>query len=220
MPEFYRILLKNDAFVLVDKVSGISSHPSPNDASPNVVDELARSGIKAAPVARLDNQASGLLLLSGSPVFINSVGTINKTYQALVLGHADESGTVDRPLVVKKFKTKIKVKQDAVTNFETVRTVGPSASLLKIQIDTGRHHQIRRHLRSLGHPVIGDFRHGYADKNLLLQNQYGKKIRLFLHCSDISFHWKNKEKNFHSELPPDFQQFMVFMEKTQIQEIS
>jgi tRNA pseudouridine65 synthase len=70
-------------------------------------------------------------------------------------------------------------------------------------IKTGRHHQIRRHMRHIGHPVIGDYRHGYNDKNNEIQEKLGFRIRLCLHAQKLIFSYKGKIHTYGSVIPED-----------------
>lgn len=81
---------------------------------------------------------------------------INKEYRAWVLGKTPSQGVIDTPLDGRRALTRYRLLQhDAASN----------QSLLQIEIDTGRTHQIRRHLNDIGHPVIGDPRYGKGNKN-------------------------------------------------------
>ncbi len=213
MSELFKTIESNGNFTILDKVSGVSCHPSPGDPAPDLVTILGRDGIKLAPVTRLDNQASGLVLMSNDAEFITDLEDMTKVYCAIVVGAVDDSGKIDRPLTMKKFQTREKVEQEALTEYERTELFGDKASLLKISIATGRHHQIRKHLRSIEHPVIGDFRHGYKDRNLEFQNNYGKRLRLFLHCTQLSFVWDGETRNFDSPIPEDMLAFIEFLKK-------
>ncbi len=204
------ILNKNADFIVLDKPSGISTHSSPGDKAQNLIDMLVPDYPLLYPVMRLDNGTSGLIVLGLDEDFVKDCLFQNKEYLALVLGTVQESGIVDRPLAKKQFVTRKKVVQDALTEYK-VLTAAPQASLLQINISTGRHHQIRKHLRSIGHPILGDFRHGYNDRNLEIQERYGKKLRLCLHCSKLEFVYKNKVYVYSLPLPDDLNEVWTFL---------
>jgi tRNA pseudouridine65 synthase len=84
-----------------------------------------------------------------------------------------------------------------------------------VEISTGRHHQIRKHLRAIGHPIIGDFRHGYNDRNLALQNDYGQTLPLCLHCHQLDFIFKNKPYTYSSPLPAAIQNLLSWLNTSQ-----
>jgi 23S rRNA-/tRNA-specific pseudouridylate synthase len=210
----FSVISETSDFLVLNKASGISSHPAPGDPSPDLVTLCARNGKKVAPVTRLDNQASGLALLSGSAEFISAVKEIRKTYLALVVGVPPDSGTIDARLTSKKFGSGEKRQQEAVTHFKLLSKFQDVAALLSLTLETGRHHQIRKHLRSIGHPIIGDFRHGYKDRNISLQNGFGKRIRLFLHCHSMDFVWQEETFHFASEIPEDMAAFIKHLESS------
>lgn len=113
-------------------------------------------------VHRLDRETRGLMLLAHNRKMAAQLsrmfqeGEIEKGYQAVVLGEAPLSGTIDQPLDGKA----------AVTRFERLEyDDSRGTSLLEIRIEHGRLHQIRRHLDSIGHPVMGDPRYGHGNKN-------------------------------------------------------
>ena len=86
-------------------------------------------------------------------------GTVRKRYLALVVGHAPEDGMIDRPLMDRRRRRHLA----AVTDFERREAFGEPGrcwSLLAVSPKTGRRHQIRRHLRGIGHPIVGGERHG------------------------------------------------------------
>ncbi|NVK40198.1 MAG: RluA family pseudouridine synthase [Oceanospirillaceae bacterium] len=114
------------------------------------------------PVHRLDRETRGLMLLAHNSKMAAQLsrlfqeGAIEKGYQAVVLGEAPPSGCIDQPLDGKT----------AVTRFERLEyDAERNTSLLEIRIEHGRTHQIRRHLESIGHPVMGDPRYGRGNKN-------------------------------------------------------
>lgn len=114
------------------------------------------------PVHRLDRETAGLMLIAhknGVAAKLSAMfqeREIRKCYQALVLGESPEAGTIDARLDGKA----------ALTRYRRLSYFGgQKQSLLEVEIDTGRTHQIRRHLAEIGHPVIGDPRYGEGNKN-------------------------------------------------------
>jgi len=113
-------------------------------------------------VHRLDRETRGLMLLAHNRKMAAQLsrmfqeGSVEKGYQAVVLGQAPLSGSIDATLDGKA----------AVTHFERLEyDAVRNTSLLQIRIEHGRLHQIRRHLESIGHPVMGDPRYGRGNKN-------------------------------------------------------
>lgn len=197
---------KDEHFLVVEKPEGISSHPSPGDSAPHLLQFL---GNEYGVITRLDKQTSGLVLLSSNATFIQNHEITKKEYTALVFGTPATSGTVKIPLTKKQLGSKEKVTQKAHSDFYVLETF-PKTTLVKVNIETGRHHQIRKHMRAIGHPIVGDFRHGYNDKNLEFQKLYKKEIRLCLHCSNLEFNYKEKLYQFKSDLPSSFKNIIEF----------
>lgn len=195
------LIAEQDDFLVINKPAGFSTHPSPGDPAPNVVTLLEEKYYQLYPVMRLDRMTSGLLVMGKTAEFATNVDFKKKIYQAIALGHVTGSGSIEKSLTVKKFSTREKQKQEAQTFYKVIKN-WPGFSLLELEIITGRHHQIRKHLRSIGHPVLGDFRHGYNDKNLEFQKKLnGRELRLLLHCCRLEFSWLNKTYVYDLSLP-------------------
>jgi 23S rRNA-/tRNA-specific pseudouridylate synthase len=190
------IIHKHPHFIIVNKPSGISTHASPGDTAPNVVDLLKADYPVLQPLTRLDNGASGLLLLSLNNQFTKYVKFISKSYLANVFGcPKPKQGFIDKPLLTKKFGSGTKRTQEAYSHYRVLKKDAETACVL-IRIETGRHHQIRRHLRNIGAPIVGDFRHGHKEKNLIHQEKTGKKLRLMLQCYRLVFSHQGKIYRF------------------------
>lgn len=194
------IIHKQAHFIVVNKPSGISTHSSPGDTAPNVVDLLKAEYPVLQPVTRLDNGASGLLLLSLNSHFTKHVKFISKSYLAGVFGNPVPSfGFIEKALTTKKFGSGVKRTQEAYSHYRLLKKESETSCLL-VRIQTGRHHQIRRHLRGLGTPLIGDFRHGDKTKNLAFQEKSGQKLSLMLQCYRLVF--SHQGKTYRFKLPP------------------
>ena len=194
-----KIIHQSHDFMVIDKPAGISTHSSPGDTGPNVVDMLMPEWQTLYPVSRLDRGATGLLVLGLSQSFAREMEFLKKTYLASVWGEIPNSDVIEMNLTTKQFKTGKKRTQKAASRYRRVKFKDEQACVM-IQIETGRHHQIRRHLRSIGFPVVGDFRHGDKAKNLALQTQMGKPLELQLCCYRLVFKFENQVHRF--VLPP------------------
>ena len=136
---------------------------------------------------------------------------IGKTYYALVQGNPGE-GEFDRKVLVKK---KSKFKKPALTRFRTLRTVSTGysykekkdveLSLVEINPETGRWHQLRQHFAQHRHDILGDSHHGDFTLNKMVSGETGIK-RLFLHAGEISvMHPETEERmKFSAPLPESF----------------
>ncbi len=138
---------------------------------------------EAVPVQRLDEGTSGVCVLAKSSQHLAawtealSRDDAVKSYIALVRGIARDSGTNRAPLIERGKAL------DAVTRYERLEVIG-GHSLVRVTPETGRKHQIRRHLAQLEHEVLGDARHGHAPSNRHFAEKY-LLDRPFLHCAKI-----------------------------------
>lgn len=205
------ILHLDDECVVVNKPPDFLVHRSfiATDERENVVRTLSRQlGQKVYPVHRLDRATSGVLMLGLNSEAARLLTTqferreVKKTYLAIVRGYTDETGTIDMPLkerhdriATAKEATENKPAQEAVTNYETVSkselhiSAGkyPTSrfSLVRVSPQTGRRHQIRRHLKHIAHPIIGDIKHGDHKVNQLIEREFAIR-RLLLVASRLS----------------------------------
>lgn len=144
--------------------------------------ERARRGLQLpalTPVHRLDAGTSGVCWFARRPEQVAALAAAleqgEKTYVALVRGVTRAKGKISRPLLeAGKPRT-------AVTRYRRVRVVA-GHSLLELSPEQGRKHQLRRHMASIGHPILGDVRYGQAPSNRHFEHRYGLD-RPFLHCS-------------------------------------
>ncbi|MRR54381.1 MAG: RluA family pseudouridine synthase [Deltaproteobacteria bacterium] len=155
------ILYEDDDVAIFNKPAGLSVHRSAEHGIRNLVDTgiafFGRRGIelKLYPVNRLDRETSGLVLLAKSSAKAGAFGKlfqeglVEKRYLTVVSGKTAESGVIDLPLDEKESRSE----------FRTLCT-RKGVSILSVTPITGRSHQIRRHLSSIGHPVMGDLRYG------------------------------------------------------------
>ena len=158
------------------------------------------------PVHRLDRGTSGVLLFSLEREIGRALSAqfetqqVDKTYLAVVRGHPDEAGIIDHPLTRQyddyEFRNPASVAaaQDAITDYRRLATVElaqrvdryPTSryALLELKPRTGRRHQLRRHLKHLAHPIIGDATYGKGRHNRLFQELFGCH-RMLLACLEM-----------------------------------
>lgn len=216
------VLYDDEDIVVVDKPVGVAAHPSPGWTGPTVVGGLAAAGYTVATsgaaerqgvVHRLDVGTSGLMVVAKSEHAYAVLKrafkerTVDKTYHAVVQGHPDpSSGTIDAPIGRHpKHDWKFAVTADgkpSVTHYRTLEAF-PAASLLEIDLETGRTHQIRVHMAAVRHPCVGDVTYG-ADP--VLAQRLGLS-RQWLHAVRLSFdHPRSGERvTFTSPYPDDLQ---------------
>ena len=211
-----QILHADAHLVVVAKPSGLLVHRQ--GARDDAVLQLARDATGGAhlyPVHRLDRGASGVLVLgrsSGAASLLHEQfedGRAEKVYLALVRGTPPESGVIDHPIPRREDGPRV----PAVTTFRCLATVtvivenrAQSFSLVEARPKTGRLHQVRRHLKHLGHPLIGDANHGRGDLNRWCREVYGLD-RLALHAAALAFdHPAGGRVRFEAGLPEDLRE--------------
>jgi tRNA pseudouridine65 synthase len=202
------ILHHDEGCVAIDKPPGLLVHPSNLDrhASATAMQLLRdQLGQLVYPVHRLDRPTSGVLLFGLSSETAASLcaefraSRTEKTYLALVRGFCDDSGVIDRPLKDRFDKTDgpsrcDRPEREAITHYQTLhrfelpypvgRYFTSRYSLVRIRPGTGRRHQIRRHLKHIAHPIIGDTEHGDHRHNRMFSAQL-KVERMWLVATEL-----------------------------------
>ena len=194
------VLYHDEHLIAINKPAGLLVHPSPiaRDATVFALQILREQiGQRVYPAHRLDRKTSGVLLFALSPE-VNSLlqvqfaeRKIEKRYLAVVRGWPAATGEIDYPLQNDRGET-----QEAVTHFSTLQTAeidmpfGKHASsrysLVELQPQTGRFHQLRKHMAHIFHPIIGDRPHGCNKQNKLWKEKFGM-TRMLLHAAELRF---------------------------------
>jgi tRNA pseudouridine65 synthase len=184
MPGAPTILYQDDDCVVVDKPPGVIVHRGwANDENDLMRAVRNAVGRRVHPLHRLDRGASGAVAFALHPDAARIVGAafaegrVEKRYLALTRGHPPEHGVVDHPIQKEPGGPRV----PAVTEFARLAVAGRYA-LVRAIPRTGRLHQIRRHLKHLSCPLIGDVRYGKGDHNRLFRDEYGLH-RLALHAT-------------------------------------
>jgi tRNA pseudouridine65 synthase len=181
------VLYQDDDLLVVDKPSGLVVHRGwAQDGQ--VVMTLARelAGRHVYPVHRLDRGTSGVLVLALTAAAAGALGEafaagrVRKRYLALVRGIPPAAGIVDHPIARSPGGPRV----PAITRFRRLATFERYAWLEAVP-ETGRLHQVRRHLKHISHPVIGDVRYGKGEHNRLFRARFGL-YRLALHAAEVS----------------------------------
>jgi 23S rRNA pseudouridine955/2504/2580 synthase len=204
-PAKLEILFEDNWMMAVNKPAGMAVHAGSGIAGATLVDHVraylgakaTRNDFTASPAHRLDRDTSGVILIAKRrPAMVHFTdvftrGRAKKRYLSLVKGSMPRhQGVVDLPLSEHQQTARSKElrgvnMQPAVTRYRVLKQAGGCA-LLECAIETGRTHQIRRHLAALGHPVVGDRRYGDFAFNREAKARWGLK-RLFLHAETIEF---------------------------------
>lgn len=216
-----KILYEDDQFAVIEKSAGLVVHPGAGKEEITLVHGLLhafeclsegsgpeRPGI----VHRLDKDTSGLMIITKTnqsyDAFVKMFKErrIKKNYYCIVSGNIPNKGSIARPIGrnhVNRMKMAIDVtpSKEAYTEYRPLYNFS-HYTLLDVNILTGRTHQIRVHMSSIGHPVIGDGVYG-ANKERL--------SRHLLHSYKLSFihPWKDEKVEFESRLPKDFLDFIT-----------
>ena len=205
------ILYQDDVLVAVNKPAGMLVHRSWLDRhETQFVMQTLRDqiGQRVYPIHRLDRPTSGVLLFALNSEIANLLckqfeqKQIEKQYLAVVRGYVTGHGEIDYPLKVQldkiadKFSQPDKAPQSAVTFYEGLQTVempygvGRYAtsrySLVRLIPQTGRKHQLRRHMKHIFHPILGDTQYGDLHQNRALMEHTGC-ARLLLHAEKLTF---------------------------------
>ena len=223
-------LYQDEHLIVVEKPVGLPVHKNdfmPNDA-PYLTKLLGNSTEKwIYNVHRLDSKTSGVIVLAFSSEMAHKLTLqferkeVMKKYIAIVQGNPGD-GSFNDKVVVKK---KSKFKKPAVTHFKTLKSVSTGIehknsddvvlSLVEIQPETGRWHQLRQHFAKNRFDILGDTHHGDFKLNKIISEKTGIK-RLFLHATELEFTHPELQKQLQitSPLPSEFENILVRLEKT------
>lgn len=187
-----------DHWLAVDKPSGMVIHRSrgANDRYTLVRVMRDHVGPNVAPVNRLDRQTSGVVLMARDKDSARELSTafaertVRKTYEAVVRGwpplEPDEEFLIERPLTGKAAQTRAKILNKVSLDVQLGLHPTTRLSRLRLFPRTGIHHQLRRHLRGWGYPIVNDRKHGDDKLNTAFHEKYGVR-RMLLHSRVLSF---------------------------------
>ncbi len=185
-------------------------------AAPAYAGQASKPHLRPGIVHRLDKDTSGVLLIAKNQStfeYLKSLfqsGEVRKTYIALVYGKLLGKGTIDKPIGIKPGTVKrstnardMKMVKDAVTDYKVLKVLqGGKYTLLEVHPHTGKTHQIRVHLASIGHAVVGDSLYGKRKEEMHLPRQ-------FLHAQGIEFTLRDGSRiKIEADLPYDLQEIL------------
>lgn len=207
----FDILYEDDWLIVINKPVNMVVHPSVlhrDDSLANAVKfylENKNEKIKMRFVNRLDRDTTGIVVFAKSEYIQESLasqmqdGRLIKEYRTIVEGTLKESGIIDKPIRRQEGSIMLReVAEDgerAVTHYEVLQSMN-NMSFVKVILETGRTHQIRVHMKSIGHPLVGDDL--YGDKSELIGRQALHAYKMeFIHPIT------NEKMEFISEIPDD-----------------
>jgi 23S rRNA pseudouridine1911/1915/1917 synthase len=230
--EGLKVVYDDEDIIVIDKPAGIAAHPSPGWREATVIGAVVAAGYQVATsgaaerqgiVHRLDVGTTGLMVIAKNENSYSNLKqqfrdrTVTKVYHALVQGHMDPSeGTIDAPIDRHpKEDYRFAVVSDgkpSITHY-TALEFFPSVSLLQIELETGRTHQIRVHFSALRHPLVGDLTYG-ADHTIADRLEIS---RPWLHARELKFtHPKTgKVIEFFSDYPQDLTRSLEILSHAQ-----
>lgn len=218
------IIHNSEDLIAINKPHGLLVHRTPmaRDATTFAIQELRdQVGYRVYPSHRLDRKTSGVLLFAKSSetnkvtqeLFMNR--EIKKTYHALVRGFVDDKLEIDYAL-----KNEDKV-QEAFTKVTPLKqfeipypsTTHPTSRYTWVQLEpeTGRYHQLRKHMAHILHPIIGDRPHGCNKQNKIWKEHHNMS-NMMLHASELTFEMNGTVFNIQAEVSGEIKEAIEFLE--------
>lgn len=233
--EDFKVVYDDSDVIVVDKPAGVAAHPSPGWRGPTVIGGVIAAGYQVSTsgaaerqgvVHRLDVGTTGLMVIAKNENSYSNLKqqfrdrTVTKVYHALVQGHMDPTeGTIDAPIDRHPREDyRFAVVADgkpSITHYKALEFF-PAVSLLEIELETGRTHQIRVHFSALRHPLVGDMTYG-ADHTIASRLEI---TRPWLHARELKFIHpaSGSEIAFFSEYPQDLTRCLEILAKGQLPE--
>lgn len=233
--ENFKVVYDDSDVIVIDKPAGVAAHPSPGWRGPTVIGGVIAAGYQVSTsgaaerqgvVHRLDVGTTGLMVIAKNENSYSNLKqqfrdrTVTKVYHALVQGHMDPTeGTIDAPIDRHPREDyRFAVVADgkpSITHYKALEFF-PAVSLLEIELETGRTHQIRVHFSALRHPLVGDMTYG-ADHTIASRLEI---TRPWLHARELKFIHpaSGSEIAFFSEYPQDLTRCLEILAKGQLPE--
>ena len=198
------LLFEDDDILVVAKPAGLLSAPTPESDRGNLADLLGRErGLRLYVVHRLDLDTSGVLVFAKTELANQVLSNIfrehkiERQYQAVLLGMWPEE--------VERVEMDVGDKS-AVSHFKVVKRIGDRATVVHVNLETGRTHQIRLHAAGIGYPVLGDKQHGQVSDLTPPRMALHARLLAFAHPST------GEPLRFGIDLAPDLQEWLDALE--------
>ena len=224
------IIFNDEDIVVINKPAGVAAHPSPGWQGPTVIGAVIAAGFNVSTsgaaerqgiVHRLDVGTTGLMVIAKNEHAYSNLKdqfrerTVSKVYHAMVQGHMDpSSGTIDAPIDRHPREDyRFAVVADgkpSITHYTSLEMF-PAVSLLEIELETGRTHQIRVHFSALHHPLVGDITYG-ADHTIAERLEIR---RPWLHARTLRFSHpvSGEYLEFTTDYPQDLTRSLALLEQ-------
>lgn len=204
------IVFEDENLLIINKPASLVTTPTRSHYSENLAGAVCNYMAKQTnnftfrAINRLDKDTSGLVIIAKNLFIYNQIKNVEKEYLAICQGKIDKQVTIDKPILTQKDENGINIMKRIISQFgKSAKTIvnpikfNDDFSFLSIKIEHGRTHQIRVHLSSIGHSLLGDSL--YGEKSELIS-------RTALVCQKISFYYPKLEKTvcFSCDLPDDF----------------
>jgi len=188
------ILYREENFIAVHKPAGLNAY-----GEPGCLEALEeKHGQKLFPVHRLDKETEGVILYALNRDMASRLSRLfqtrkaKKTYTAVVWGKIDKPGMIQTPLIHPKTKEKELARTDYFP-LGYLKFNDQTLTLLRCEPQTGRFHQLRRHLEGIKHSIVGDYEYGPQDLNEQVRESFGGDV-FFLCASELSFFHPTERK--------------------------
>ncbi|MBQ8341744.1 MAG: RluA family pseudouridine synthase [Clostridia bacterium] len=230
------VVYEDDDIIVINKPAGMVVHPAAGNPCGTLVNALlyhcgnSLSGVggvvRPGIVHRIDKDTSGLLVVAKHDAAHNALSeqlkthTVSRIYMAIVLGNfKEDEGTVNKPIArhpVDRKRMAIAKKgegREAITHYRVLERFG-AFTLVECRLETGRTHQIRVHLSSLGHPLLGDPVYG-GDGTQFQSRHKAYFTGQCLHARALSLihPTTGEQMTFAAPLPPDFDTVLALLRK-------
>jgi len=245
------VLYEDEELIIVNKDAGLVVHPGHGNYKGTLINaliyhfgklpETPELNHRPGLVHRIDKNTSGLLVIAKTESTMSHLAkqffdrTVDRRYLALVWGNVkDEEGTIKTNLARNLKNRKIMDTYDfegdigkhAITNYKVIKRLG-YVTLIECKLETGRTHQIRIHMKSIGHPLFNDSEYGgekilkgqnSANYRKFIQNCFDEIPGQALHAKSLSFEHPTKKKivDFEVEIPMGFKKILNKFEKLEL----